>query len=185
LLQRFAVYLGHPTYTLAVVLFSMLLATGLGSALSERLRGLPRGPVLLLPVVIAIVLAAVALLLPVVIPATITSALGVRTAIVTAIAAPLSMLLGMCFPLGVRLTADQPAVVAWAWGVNGALGVLASILAVGLSIWVGIDSNFWVAAASYLFLAAPFAAMSKASRITAQASNKSLDSRVTIVKGGE
>ena len=38
LLQRFAVYLGHPTYTLAIVLFSMLLFTGVGSFLSERLR---------------------------------------------------------------------------------------------------------------------------------------------------
>src|SRR5690606_7486783 len=30
LLQRYAVYIGHPTYTLAIVLFSMLLFTGAG-----------------------------------------------------------------------------------------------------------------------------------------------------------
>jgi hypothetical protein len=69
------------------------------------------------------------------------------------------MLLGLCFPIGVRLTADTPAVVAWAWGVNGAFGVLASILAVALSIWVGIDANFWTAAALYLVLSAPLAAL--------------------------
>ena len=161
LLQRFSVYLGHPTYTLAVVLFSMLLATGVGSALSERFRLAGQGPILLLPVAIAGVLAAVATLLPIVIPATIAAGLLARTAIVVAVAAPLSMLLGMCFPLGVRMVADQPAVIAWAWGVNGALGVLASILAVGLSIWVGIDANFWVASASYLFLAVPFRVMAR------------------------
>ena len=52
--------------------------------------------------------------------------------------------------------------VAWAWGVNGAFSVLASILAVALSIWVGIDANFWVAAALYLVLAAPLAALIRA-----------------------
>ena len=51
--------------------------------------------------------------------------------------------------------------MAWAWGINGAFGVLASILAVGLSIWVGIDANFWVAAVLYLSLSAPLAAIAR------------------------
>ena len=34
LMQRFSVYLGHPTYAVAVILFSMILATGVGSYLS-------------------------------------------------------------------------------------------------------------------------------------------------------
>jgi hypothetical protein len=68
----------------------------------------------------------------------------------------------MCFPIGVRRVSDGQAVVAWAWGVNGACGVLASILAVGLSIWVGIDANFWVAAGLYAALLAPLSRMGKA-----------------------
>ena len=35
-LQRFSLYLGHPTYTFAIILFSMILFTGLGSFLSDR-----------------------------------------------------------------------------------------------------------------------------------------------------
>jgi hypothetical protein len=111
------------------------------------------------PAGIAVVLAAIALGLPAIISETIASSLAVRTAIVLAIASPLSMLLGLCFPFGVRLVADEPAVVAWAWGINGAFGVLASILAVGLSIWVGIDANFWAASALYLVLTAPLSVM--------------------------
>jgi hypothetical protein len=60
------------------------------------------------------------------------------------------------------LSASTPSVVAWAWGVNGAFGVLASILAVALSIWVGIDANFWVAATLYLALGLPLAGMRRA-----------------------
>jgi hypothetical protein len=156
-LQRFSAYLGHPTYALALVLFSMLLSTGIGSWLSERVSLQPGGRFRLLPVAIAIVLAADALLLPSALAATIASPLTVRTLVVLAFASPLSVLLGMCFPFGVRQIADAPAVVAWAWGANGGFGVLASILAVALSIWVGIDANFWVAAALYLALAVPLA----------------------------
>ena len=43
LMQRFAVYLGHPAYTIAVILCSMILASGIGSALSDRID-LDRGP---------------------------------------------------------------------------------------------------------------------------------------------
>ncbi len=162
LLQRFAVYLGHPTYTLAIVLFSMLLFTGLGSLLSERVTVGPRGWFRAVPVAAAVALIVTAVTLPGVIARTITLGLPARTAVVLGFAAPLSMLLGMCFPFGVRLVRDRPAVVAWAWGVNGAFGVLASILAVGLSIWVGIDANFWVAGGVYLALGLPLALLARA-----------------------
>ncbi|HVW04586.1 MAG TPA: class I SAM-dependent methyltransferase [Vicinamibacterales bacterium] len=159
LLQRFSVYLGHPTYTLAIVLFAMLLFTGLGSLLSERLTIAPGRRLSLVPAAIGLVLVLIALLLPRTIAATIGHGLPARTAIVVLFAAPLSLLLGMCFPIGVRLSASTPSVIAWAWGVNGAFGVLASILAVALSIWVGIDANFWVAAALYISLGLPLASM--------------------------
>jgi hypothetical protein len=35
-LQRFSVYLGHPTYTFAIILFSMICFTGIGSFVSDR-----------------------------------------------------------------------------------------------------------------------------------------------------
>ncbi|MEO8484449.1 MAG: hypothetical protein ABI634_19745 [Acidobacteriota bacterium] len=159
LLQRFSVYLGHPTYTLSIVLFSMLLFTGLGSLVSERLTLGSR--IRAVPVLIAMALTVTALGMPVAIAHTIGLGLAARSAVVLAFAAPLSVLLGLCFPIGVRLTADTPAMVAWAWGVNGAFSVLASILAVALSIWVGIDANFWVAAGLYLVLAAPLGALAR------------------------
>ncbi len=164
LLQRFSVYLGHPTYTLSIVLFSMLLFTGLGSFVSERVAVGGTGAFRLVPAGIAAFVAATALLLPSVIAHTITAGLLSRTLVVLAFAAPLSVMLGLCFPFGVRLVSDAPGVVAWAWGVNGAFGVLASILAVGLSIWVGIDMNLWVAGALYLALSLPLRLLARRQR---------------------
>ena len=37
LIQRISVFMGHPIYALSVVLFSVILSTGLGSLLSEKL----------------------------------------------------------------------------------------------------------------------------------------------------
>jgi SAM-dependent methyltransferase len=161
-LQRFAVYLGHPTYTLAVVLFSMLLFAGIGSVWSERLPVNGRGLFRVIPAVIAAALVVTALALPAIVAGTITAGLATRTVLVLAFTAPVATLLGFCFPLGARLISGTPAVTAWAWGLNGAFGVLASILAVGLSIWVGIDANFWVAAGLYLALTVPMGVMARA-----------------------
>jgi hypothetical protein len=157
LLQRFSIYLGHPTYTLAIVLFSMLLFTGAGSFLSARVES--RRAMQAVPVFVAAALTIVALVLPAVIGRTIGHGLATRSTIVLVCSAPLSVCLGMCFPFGVRLIRETPSVVAWAWGVNGAFGVLASIVAVMLSIWISIDANFWIAAALYLGVTALMAGM--------------------------
>lgn len=157
-LQRFSVLLGHPTYTFAIVLFSMILFTGIGSFLSERI-GLGAGArwrPWLLPVAIAVALAATVLSID---PAARIAAgfeLPGRTAVVLAFTAPLSMLLGCCFPIGMRLVGRlSDTAAAWLWGINGACGVLASVLAVAISMWGGIDTNLVIAATLYLLLVLP------------------------------
>ena len=39
LIQKFVLFLGHPTYALTVVIFSLLTSSGLGSFASRRLVG--------------------------------------------------------------------------------------------------------------------------------------------------
>jgi hypothetical protein len=156
-MQRFSVYLGHPTYAVVVILFSMILFTGLGSMLSERIP-LRRCPVFVtaLPVAIAAVLGLVVVTVQPAIEATISYSLPARCLVVLAFTAPVSLLLGCCFPIGMRLLKRMSdALSPWMWGVNGACSVLASALAVGVSMWVGIDASLVVAALLYLALLAP------------------------------
>lgn len=152
-LQRFSVYLGHPTWTLAVILFGMILFTGVGSALSDRIPmttvWLPTAP---LAIALALV-ADIALIQPLV-DATSTWSLSGRTSIVLAVLAPLSILLGLAFPIGMRLVgASSDLALAWLWGVNGGCGVLASVGAVAVSLWFGIHRNLWLAACAYVLVA--------------------------------
>jgi hypothetical protein len=69
---------------------------------------------------------------------------------VLAIVAPLSLLMGLCFPHGARLVQSRDeSALAWMWGANGAAGVVASIGAVMISMTLGIEANLWVAASAY------------------------------------
>ena len=86
-----------------------------------------------------------------------------RCAVVVALVAPVSLPLGFCFPLGLRLIgriADDAS--PWMWGVNGAFSVLASVIAVSVSIWLGIQVNLYLAIALYLLLVLPWAILWRA-----------------------
>jgi hypothetical protein len=109
-----------------------------------------------LPFVIGLVVLVEALLMPVVMGATVAWGLAGRTVTVAAFVAPLAFLIGWCFPIGMRLVrVHSTQVTAWMWGVNGAAGVLASIVAVMVSMWMGIQANLLIAAALYVLLAWP------------------------------
>lgn len=68
--------------------------------------------------------------------------------------APLAFAMGMPFPLGLaRLARSAPAFVPWAWGLNGCASVIAALLALLLSIAIGLRATLIVALALYVFAA--------------------------------
>jgi hypothetical protein len=114
-----------------------------------------------LPLVIAGAILVITFLLQPVTEATIGGGLVTRTFVVALFIAPLAWFLGMCFPLGLRLAGQHSdTITAWMWGVNGAAGVMASIVAVMVSMWLGIDVSLWIAAALYAALVFPMRALS-------------------------
>jgi len=159
LLQRFVLLLGHPVYSLTVTLFSLLLGTGLGSLLSrglaiERVR--PLTVRVLLAVVVAIALAA--LLVARVVDLAIPWPLAARMALAAGILIPLGVLLGFGLPGGMRLVNRvRPEIVAWAWGMNGALSVVGATLAIFIAMNWGFTVTFLTAALVYLLAAATLA----------------------------
>jgi hypothetical protein len=164
-LQRFSVYLGHPTYTFAIILFSMILFTGVGSLLSDRLSIAPGAFLRVLPIVIAVAILVVRFTLGPAMRATVDLPLPARSAVVMLFTAPLSVLVGCCFPLGMRLVGrHSEEATAWMWGVNGACGVLAAIAAVAISMWAGIDVNLMLAAGLYATLWIPMTVLARAGR---------------------
>ena len=148
LLQYFSVYLGHPIYSLGVCLFSLILATGLGSLASHRLDiGSSRGMLVWGAVVVAYLLGLQQWLTDR-LPCNDGAALPVRIAVSLLTVMPLGFLLGFAFPTGMKLVeAVDDGPTPWFWGINGATGVLASVLAVMVGIGFGINVTMAIAAA--------------------------------------
>jgi len=156
LLQRFVLLLGHPVYSLAVTLFSLLLGTGIGSFLSRRLPDARLGRSLVLALAGLAVLGLVAIVaLPPLIRAAIVLPLGVRLALAAAVLLPAGMLMGVPLPAGVRLLSSRtPELLPWAWAMNGALSVLGATLAVFIAMNWGFSTTLVAGGALYLLAAA-------------------------------
>jgi hypothetical protein len=137
-------------------LFTMILAAGLGSVWSDRIDARRGRAIRALPFAIAALILLEAFLMPAATDATLAFGLAGRTVVAIAFVAPLAGAIGCCFPIGMRLVrGHSESVTAWMWGVNGAAGVLASIVAVMISMWLGIGANLVVAAVLYASLAWP------------------------------
>jgi hypothetical protein len=153
LLQRLSVFLGHPIYALSIVLFSMILATGVGSLLSDKV---PLGTPLrfmLWAILLGGYLGLLPLWLPVLTARFDSATFLVRAILCVMVIAPAGVLMGYGFPTGMRLVSviDQTP-TPWFWGINGAASVLASTLAVACSLAFGISTTLTIGALCYLLL---------------------------------
>ncbi len=159
MLQRLIIFLGHPIYSLSLILFTLLLAGGIGSRLSVRVADerLHRHGFALLAL-LAIVLAAAGAAVGPLIGAFHGAETTVRIAVAGTLLMLIGLFMGMAFPLGMRVAMTvRPELAPWLWGVNGAVSVLASVLAVVIAMGAGISSAFWAGVASYLVAAGAFA----------------------------
>ena len=151
-LQRLTIFLGHPAYSLSVVLFSLLVSSGVGQPFhrARRRRRAGRATRRRLLITLA-VLVVFGIATPPITHRFEGADTPVRILIAVGILLPVGFCLGMAFPLGMRLALQRsPSIAPWLWGVNGATSVCASVLAVVIAIGAGISAAFWVGAACYL-----------------------------------
>ena len=159
-IQRFVLFLGHPTYALTVVIFLLLLSSGAGSLVSRRWLREPARvwlPLLLLVAAIGIYV----LVLPGLLNALVGLPFALKVLISGLILIPLGLAMGMPFPTGLRAlgaSAAEPLVegvasgnaVEWAWAMNAASSVLGSVLAMVIAIHWGLNFTLACGAAAYL-----------------------------------
>jgi hypothetical protein len=154
LLQYLTLMLGHPVFTLSILLFTILAAGGLGSRLSGYV---PTRAVCLIVACLSVVAAFV---LPRFVPAVLPLTFGARVAIAVAISIPLGLAMGMPFPQGLQRTGSGglPAPPFY-WGLNGIMSVIASIGTVMIAVLFGFQVAMLAGGACYLLAAAASGAM--------------------------
>jgi predicted membrane-bound spermidine synthase len=148
-MQRLAIFLGHPTYGLFVVLFTFLLSSGLGSYMTHWLENKVKPELLLALLLVALVVFGLAT--PMALAAAETASMPVRIATTVGLLFPIGLLMGASFPLGMKLATPRfEAMTPWFWGLNGATTVCASVLAVVIAIGFGITIAYYTGVVCYL-----------------------------------
>ncbi len=165
LIQRFVLFLGYPTYALTVVVFLMLLSSGLGSLVSRRWFSEPTRVALALGFIVA-GLAIYVFVLPRWLDAMIGLPFAAKLLISGLLLIPLGFAMGMPFPSGLRALAPQKVqprellgapetggeygAVEWAWAMNAAASVLGSVLAIIVAIQFGLNATLACGAVAYI-----------------------------------
>jgi len=150
-IQRFLLLLPSPVYSLAAVLATFLVGSGLGSLAADRFPGGPRRAVLVAVLGIAAVVVLHVTVLPPVLQFSLGRSLPVRAGVAVASLAPLAFLMGLPFPSGFALLRRRrEALAPWAWGVNGCASVAGASVATLLAIEFGLRAVMFVAVGFYL-----------------------------------
>jgi hypothetical protein len=158
-IQRFMLFLGHPTYALTVVVFLMLLSSGLGSLLSRHWFAEPtRVASAMLAVVVLLLIYVLAL--PHLLEALVGMPFALKLLISALVLVPLGLGMGMPFPSGLRAISGPDehggklptnhGEVEWAWAMNAASSVLGSVLAMVIAVQFGLNVTLLCGAGAYV-----------------------------------
>ncbi len=157
LIQRFALYLGHPTYALALVLGVLLFFSGLGSWMFHQFPA-ARSRLIWISVAAIVLISLLSIkLAPGLISLTLLQSFPVRALIAGSWVAALGIFMGIPFPARISaLEKARPGLIPWAWAINISASVVSSILAVILAMSLGFNLVSIIACACYLLAAASF-----------------------------
>jgi hypothetical protein len=151
LIQRFILLLGHPEYALTVIVFSMLVSSGLGSYASRTVIAGKDGKLILVLAAIAALAAVLAVAAGPLVAAAAVWPIQAKVVLTALSIAPAAFLMGMPFPSGLRrLERRHPPSVRWAWSINSASSVLGSASAIFLAIYLGLRATLLVGGALYV-----------------------------------
>lgn len=151
LIQKFVLFLENPTYALTVIIFSMLVSSGIGSLYSRRLAGVSERSLMGALATVSLLVALLAVLIP---PLTTTGAgwpLALKVLLTVLLIAPAGFVMGIAFPAGLaHLEERHKESVRWAWALNAAASVLGSAVAIFLAIHLGLRETLLVGGVMYL-----------------------------------
>ena len=158
LFQKLVLYLGQPTVTLALLLFSLLVGTGLGSFAS----GWVRDDQLMLAIGCTAVGVGLHAFAAMALTDMIFDRLLMNTTLTMVVASALLMIIGLAmgfpFPLGIRYLKriNCETQIPWMWGLNGAASVFGSVFAIVLAVTYGYSTSLLVGGMTYLGVSGVF-----------------------------
>jgi hypothetical protein len=163
-IQKFLLLLGTPIMALTVILFSILVSSGVGAYLSGKLfgRSPQKGMIISISLLITIIVTYY-IFLQQIISHTMALDIHYRIGLTFALLSPAGVLMGFQFPSAVRMssfdaqkhsqqlgTDNQREDITLLWGVNVVASVVGTVLTAILSMIIGFSGNLLVGAGLYL-----------------------------------
>lgn len=149
-IQRLNIFLGHPTYSIAAALFTLLLSSGIGSLVTGK-QDIASGKKNIIRFALLLaVLVVFGIITPYIITGFREQPTFMRVIISSLILFPLGLFMGMAFPVGMAAASKRsPEITPWLWGINGVTSVCASVISVIIAMTWGISSSYWTGFACY------------------------------------
>jgi hypothetical protein len=148
LIQKLILPLENPSYAFATVLTSLLISSGIGSLLSQRVSVLKSH---VIPALISLLIIFYSVILSAVTDSISSYAINIKIILVFFTLIPLGLLMGIPFPAGLKILSEQnKSLISWAWAINGCFSVLAPILTIILAMAVGFKMVLWLGALTYV-----------------------------------
>jgi hypothetical protein len=137
LIQRFTLYFGNVIYAAALVVCLMLVSSGFGSLVSQKIAP-KQYRIIIIIVIIIISLLIYTLFLSGLMKTTIGFSLTAKIILSILLIAPPAFIMGMPFPLGLRFLSDRSEIqIPWAWGINGVFSVVSAVLVTIIAVELG------------------------------------------------
>jgi hypothetical protein len=154
-IQKFILILYHPLYAVTVVLSAFLLSAGAGSQMSKKLSQSAAKSGIMLPVaVISVVSICYSLGFQSITDFLLETGNISRYLFSILLIAPLGFCMGMPFPMALAsISQTAPALIPWAWGINGCASVISAILATLIATQFGFTVLIFLALGLYCLAA--------------------------------
>ncbi|HUQ94236.1 MAG TPA: hypothetical protein VM120_21330 [Bryobacteraceae bacterium] len=151
LIQKFVLFLGHPTYALTVIIFSMLISSGLGSFYSRRTLTDSKKRWMRSLALVAVLVLVLAFCVGPITSLGVGLPLAVKIPIAMVLIAPVGFVMGMPFPTGLTyLERRHHSSVRWAWSLNAASSVLGSAFSMLFALYLGLQQTLILGGLMYL-----------------------------------
>jgi len=156
-IQKFVLFIANPIYSVAVVIATLLITSGIGSSFSRRYKKTPLQGVTIGVLGIVMLLLLHMFLVPVFVNRFLGLSQEIRISISFLLLAPLGFFMGFPFPLGLHVLAQKREILLpWGLAINGSVSVFATVFTSILSMHLGFTVVFLFAAALYLLAYASF-----------------------------
>lgn len=150
MVQKFSLLLGNPYYSIAVILATLILSSGIGSYHSNRLYNAKIlnfcKNIIFLIIYLLLLIIAYETFVKYILPLQILY----KVMLVIIFIFPLGFLMGQLFPQGlIKVEKENKKLIPWAWAINGAASTIAVGLGFLLSQPLGFDFIIYTGAAFY------------------------------------